>query len=408
MRRTNGRGVIAVAALTVGLLGAASGAVGASSDSIPDDSPAASAAAAEPAPASEAPGESAAASGEWTEIVPGGDCQCADGSEFSFFVREADPTKVVFFLQGGGACFDPVTCAFTEEESTTYKWTVANDDPATQGGIFDFENPDNPFADYSVVYVPYCTGDVHLGNTTHEFSPDLTVEFKGAVNGAAAVEYLAENFADAEQVVVVGESAGSVAAPLYSGLISDALADPQITVFADGSGAYPDEPTLNATVGGLWGTMNAVPDWESTEGMTVEEWSLPGLWVHAGTHDPEIVMSRFDYAYDEVQAFFAGLVGIDAADLVTFIDGNEATIEAAGVNQWSFTAPGSDHTLVQKPEFYAMEVAGVTLVDWVADLIAGEEIADVHCEDCETAPTLSSGVPSSGAPGTAAVAPSTG
>ena len=42
----------------------------------------------------------------WTQIVPGGDCECADGSEFSFWVRQADPTKVVFFLQGGGACFD--------------------------------------------------------------------------------------------------------------------------------------------------------------------------------------------------------------------------------------------------------------------------------------------------------------
>lgn len=403
MRGTKSRGMIAVAVMTIGLFGAASGAVGATDESTPDTAPVETADAS--AAADTAADGSAAASGEWTEIVPGGDCQCADGAEFSFFVREANPDKVVFFLEGGGACFDPTTCAFTTDPSTTYDWDIGDDDdPATMGGIFDFDNPENPFADYSVVYVPYCTGDVHLGDTTHEFSPDLSVEFKGAVNGAAAVEYLAEHFADAEQVVVIGESAGSVAAPLYSGLISDAMDDPQITVFADGSGAYPDEPTLNATVGGLWGTMNAVPEWESTAGMTVEEWSLPGLWVHAGTHDPDIVMARFDYAYDATQAFFAGLVGIDAADLVTFIDDNEATIEAAGVNQWSFTAPGDEHTLVRKETFYDMEVGGVRLVDWVADLIAGEEVADVHCDDCEPPTPAGSDAPSGGTAATAVTA----
>src|SRR5690606_16553111 len=83
------------------------------------------------------------------------------------------------------------------------------------------------------------------------------------------------------------------------------------------------------------------------------------------------------------QAFFAGLVGIDAADLMSFIDDNEATIAAAGVEQWSFTAPGAEHTLVRKDGFYEMEVAGVRLVDWVADVVGGEGLVDVHCDDCE-------------------------
>src|SRR5262245_57425435 len=58
-------------------------------------------------------GSPVVAASTWERIVPGGDCQCADGSEFSFFERRADPTKVVFFLDGGGACFDAETCAFT-------------------------------------------------------------------------------------------------------------------------------------------------------------------------------------------------------------------------------------------------------------------------------------------------------
>ena len=55
----------------------------------------------------------AAADQKWKKVVPGGDCECADGSEFAFWERRADPTKVVFFLDGGGICYDAKTCAFT-------------------------------------------------------------------------------------------------------------------------------------------------------------------------------------------------------------------------------------------------------------------------------------------------------
>jgi hypothetical protein len=50
---------------------------------------------------------------KWKKVVPGGDCECADGSKFAFWERRADPTKLVLFLDGGGACYDAETCAFT-------------------------------------------------------------------------------------------------------------------------------------------------------------------------------------------------------------------------------------------------------------------------------------------------------
>jgi hypothetical protein len=98
----------------------------------------------------------------WERVVPGGDCQCSDGSEFNFWVRKANPTKVVLYLQDGGACFSAETCA---PDSGVYQ-TKVSEGPTGEGGIFDFADQRNPFADYSVVYVPYCTGDVHIGNTT--------------------------------------------------------------------------------------------------------------------------------------------------------------------------------------------------------------------------------------------------
>ena len=182
---------------------------------------------------------------KWRKVVPGGDCECADGSEFAFWEHRADATKVVFFLDGGGACHEATTCAFTGlgaggEEN--YDWKIT-DDPAGEGGIFDFARADNPFRDYSFIYVPSCTGDAHLGDVTREYSPELTVEHNGFVNGTAALSYLAEHYPAAAQVVVVGKSVGSISAPIYGGLASDLLPDAQVTVLGGQSGHIPDDPT---------------------------------------------------------------------------------------------------------------------------------------------------------------------
>lgn len=321
----------------------------------------------------------------WEKIVPGGDCHCANGSEFAFWVRPADPTKVVLFLEGGGACWDATTCTFSDAHSTTYDWNVTGgDDPMFQSGILDLTHPDNPFADYSFVFVPYCTGDVHLGNRTQVYSPELTVAHNGFVNSSTALAYLAEHYPDAAQIVVVGVSAGSVAAPVYGGLVSDALPQAQITVFADSSGAYPSEPDLNTEILGLWGVSETMPDWAVNEGLTAQDWGFPRFWIQTGLHNPDIVMARFDHAFDQVQTEFMTRLGLDTSNLVTSIDTNEALIESAGVVQHSYTAPGDNHGIASNEAFYTMEVNGIRLVDWVNALIAGEPLDDVHCEACVT------------------------
>jgi len=314
----------------------------------------------------------------WEEIVPGGDCQCSDGSEFSFWVREADPRRVVFFFQDGGNCFSAETC---DPDSGLYNTTITEGPDA--GGVFDSADERNPFADYTIVFVPYCTGDVHLGNATTEYSPSLTIQHKGYVNGTAALDYLAATFPGATDVAVMGESAGSVAAPLYAGLVSDRLPDARITVLANGSGGTPDLPDdLSGRMMAAWGTANALPAWPENTGMTAELWSVPELFIRSGRHDPEIVFARVDYAYDARQQLGFSLFGVPEEDLVAVIDRNETQVEGVGVNLLSYIAPGSDHTALSDGAFYTETVNGEVLVDWVTRLIERAPVADVHCTDC--------------------------
>jgi Pectinacetylesterase len=329
-------------------------------------------------------GSGGADDSDWEMIVPSGDCMCADGSEFSFWERRADPTKVVLFLDGGGSCYDATTCAFTGTggENDYYDYNLSTERPMGSG-IFDFARADNPFADYSFLYVPLCTGDAYLGDVTREYSPDLTVEHNGFVNGTAALSYLAEHYPDANQVVVVGKTSGSVAAPVYGGLVADLLPDAQVTVFGGQSGAFPDDPDFNAEYfGDLWGAYDTMPDWEVNEGLTARDWGPTRFWIQAGLHDPDIVMARFDYAFDQNAARQLESRGVDPSTMVELIDANEAAIEAAGVTQHSYTAPGDDHGIFEYEAFYEIEVNGVTLVDWVEALLAGVPLDDVHCTEC--------------------------
>jgi Pectinacetylesterase len=318
----------------------------------------------------------------WTSVDPGPDCECADGSDFELWDRRGDPTRVVLYFEGGGACFSAESCSFTDG---TYTSSIEiGEPPSGRDGLFDQTNAENPIARHSMVYVPYCTGDVHIGNATTEYAADLTVEHNGFVNATAGLDHVVETYPDVEQLIVMGASAGSIPTPLFAALAADRLPNAEVITFGDSSGAYPDVPVVNETIGRLWGSTTVIPDWPENAGLGPADWSLPGLYVQAGKHDPDITFARFDYAFDQVQASFGALAGVGADELVTLIDETAAQAETSGVPLASYVAPGTDHTIVGDDAFYDMEVEGVRLVDWFTALVDGETPADVRCVECDS------------------------
>jgi hypothetical protein len=294
-------------------------------------------------------------------------------------VRKASSRNVLLYLQSGGGCFSAKTCA---PKRGLYDPTVsAEDDPAHRSGIFDFADPRNPFADYSVVYVPYCTADVHVGDAITTYAPGLTVRHKGYANGTAALDRLIATFPKATNVVVAGESAGSIAAPLYGGLVADRLPGARVTVLADGSGTYPDTPRFNEILA-AWGIAHVAPSWAGHAQGIANGWSVPGLFIGSGRRFPRIVFARHDHAHDAEQARWYPLTHVHAGNLLSLLERNEAQIERAGVEVHSYIAPGRSHIVLTDGPFYREQVNGRRLVDWVARLITGKPVDDVRCRKC--------------------------
>jgi hypothetical protein len=338
-----------------------------------------------PAAESDPPDEAVTPEG-WRKVQAPATCRCSDGSPYHFWVRAGDPERLVFYLEGGGACFSGATC---RPGSGTFKASLAGDDPDLPGsppyladeGIFAFDDDRNPVASWSMVYVPYCTGDLHLGDEVQDYGDGVVVQHNGAVNASTALAAAATTFPDAAEVVVAGSSAGSASAPFYGGIAHDVLPDARITVIADASAAYPADEAITTAIGALWGTFDRLPDWPTSADEPTSAWSLPGLFVRAGRHVPDITLATIDNAYDDVQARFSALIG-QTGDLRDKMLANEELIESQGVEVHAWMSPGTEHTILGRSALYETEVDGTLLHDWLTELIGGADVPDVRCTTC--------------------------
>ena len=138
----------------------------------------------------------------WTQVVLDEatyGTRCGDGSPYAFWVRlppSGKPSeKVAIDLQGGGVCIfksAPAGC-----DSVPASLFSATDDPHPTTGILSTSPDDNPFSDWTMVFLPYCTQDVHIGGgvttvlTSDPNDPSpITVRRYGAINVRAALRYV--------------------------------------------------------------------------------------------------------------------------------------------------------------------------------------------------------------------------
>jgi Pectinacetylesterase len=201
----------------------------------------------------------------WREVtLPG--TVCGNGSQYRFYYYDSGSPNLVFYFEGGGACWDYDTCSgragvlsaanpngIPAGYMTTFKAKYVS--PVVNGA-----DPGLPFRSrtnlvtrgWSVVYMPYCTGDTHLGNATKTYAdptgaqPPLTFRHAGYTNTVAALAYVKAQKPNIQKLLVSGFSAGGTATSASYYFVRTKLA-PQVKGYLlnDSGPIYP-APNLSS------------------------------------------------------------------------------------------------------------------------------------------------------------------
>lgn len=189
----------------------------------------------------------------------GGRAGCLRGDPFTASTRDVGSADLVFFLQGGGACWDDYCLATT----------------AAPGGVpaVDILNPDlpeNPVASWNVTYLPYCDASLFAGDADHDDDGDGEDDrfHRGLANLSAALDLSASTFPDPERVLFVGSSGGGYGVLFALPLIAEVYPDAELLVLSDSAVgvARGDEPAFVDHLIDQWNAADAVGDADLSSG----------------------------------------------------------------------------------------------------------------------------------------------
>jgi hypothetical protein len=310
------------------------------------------------APPAAAPLPFGARGGEWT-WVDFADSRCADGSPTGLGVNvRPGATKLVLFLQGGGACADGEGCwgpAPTAVHLTGYGVDeFAGETQLASLALFD-RSAGSPFADASFVFVPYCTGDLHAGNAVASYAlngQDLPTWHYGAHNLDLYLAALAQAFPGLDRVWLAGESAGGFGTLFNQAFVARALGA-RTDVIDDsgpgiGSSGYPDS----------W-NVRLPPGCDDCKN------GLQALFDYDRGAYPD---ARFGFLSFQIDVLLPGFYGATEQDVVAWLAAFESGFASLQNTAW-FVAPGAGHVVLGSPLDAGTRAA---LGQWLAAMAGGD------------------------------------
>jgi hypothetical protein len=204
----------------------------------------------EPAPAPTGPISAPSETWSWVAF-PGS--ACGNGSSTGLGVNlTSRSSDVVVYFQGGGACWDQLTCSyFASNVLTGYGPAQFASESTLVMAPFDRGNTGNPFRNASFVFVPYCTGDLQAGTATNDYGGTV-VHHAGALNTGLFLERLAATFPGSRRLYVTGSSAGGYAAQLNYWRFAEAFPSAEVHALADSAQAVQPISPSYASLLAAW------------------------------------------------------------------------------------------------------------------------------------------------------------
>lgn len=193
------------------------------------------------------------------------DTYCSDGSQYKFFVNwheGADDLIVIF--EPGGACWDYESCSgelgilgaanpYGIPDNHMDTWAI-------HSPLVRRDSPQNPMREWNMVFIPYCTGDVHTGSNTANYvsqdgTKELTYRHVGHDNMLLVTQWLGWQFQGTDRMYAGGCSAGGVGSNVNYYFLREAIAPNYGYLVNDSGPLFPDSTNskpLHDTIRAAW------------------------------------------------------------------------------------------------------------------------------------------------------------
>ena len=330
-------------------------------------------------------------------------------ARFRFWVRPGDPKKLAVFFDGGGACWDNLTCSFPfggrlrDPLIQFYSPAIPRGvDPSQYDGALDLLNPANPLKDWTMVAIPYCTGDVHLGSVDRVYDTvghpalprQITIRHRGYDNFMVVLDWIAKNMPqDVGELLVTGASAGGYGAAAHFPWLAQQFPQARLSVLADASQGV-STPAFDAQTPGRGSWNVQLAPW--VFGSDPAAVPTNQVFRRGAQAYPNARFAQFTDTQDSVQSGFYAYMkvffgpGGDCPKIVP--DWNQQMLATLAEdtallpNFRSFVLPGTSHTILGDNRFYADSPAGQPFAQWLGAMLSpgGEGWLHRACPDCLT------------------------
>lgn len=252
----------------------------------------------------------------------------------------------------------------------------------------------NPFKDWNVVFVAYCSCDIHFGDAAQDYVggfPPIHVEHRGYQNSRVAEKWAREHFVNPERVFVTGSSAGAYGAWFNAPLHEAVWPTSHFDVLADAGNGVITQAFLD----------NEFPNWNFAANLpsnipglkdTLTNGSgIPGYTGVVTSFFPDTRWAHYATAFDGGSGGQTGFYNLmlnnnSISGAVNWWQGSCAfnqqmrlqatqtfTAVAAQHNNYRYyIGSGSRHTMWGYDKVYTDTLGGVPLiVDWINGMLTG-------------------------------------
>lgn len=329
--------------------------------------------------------------GIWYRISPKG-CVTSTGTPWHGSFRLGKENRLIIQLGGGGVSWSeymaarPIKLEGGAEPQFYFSDTSWASDAQVHQGLC-LQGEANPFSDWSVLVLPYSSGDFHCGTSEFPYTAldgtDKILYHHGYINYHAAMKEVQWMVTKPEKVLICGESAGGFGTAL--------LTDDVMSLFPDCSDftCCVDSALLLKTdwpeAARVWGTPEAIAACLHSDNITLD--MLRALYEKQGSRVKILfVCSIRDMALINMQNYVdTGNMTADKAsadqfqkNLSLMCEQLQREIPECGLFFFDLAIPGTSeedhltiHTVLMEPTVYEPLCGTVTVMEWLWQAVNG-------------------------------------